>query len=196
MPSDDLNEKKELAFYTVSVTAWYNTSLEHSKSLLTLSAGGIGLLITLIKMQATLSSGMLVMYIIALLAFLVCLASILYIFRQNKAYIKKVIHSNSNQERDAVLAILDDIAIWSFIIAAFFSVFIGIFPVINSYLDKVNQMSNEQNRQTSSNSTYIRESFNGASALRPQPAPANPTTTQSSNTSNGTPQPTAPNQQK
>jgi hypothetical protein len=46
MATDDNDDikKKEIAFYTAGVTAWYNTSLEHDKSLFTLSAGGIGLL--------------------------------------------------------------------------------------------------------------------------------------------------------
>lgn len=41
-------QEKDIQFYAASVTAWFNTRLEHDKSLLALSAGGIGLLVTLL----------------------------------------------------------------------------------------------------------------------------------------------------
>ncbi len=73
MAAEDINEKKEVAFYTAGVTAWYNTSLEHDKSLFTLSAGGIGLLITLIRTVGVPSAETLILYIAAMISFLICL---------------------------------------------------------------------------------------------------------------------------
>lgn len=43
----EFREKKELEFYKAGISAWYTTAFERDKSLLTLSAGGIGLLMTL-----------------------------------------------------------------------------------------------------------------------------------------------------
>ena len=48
MAQNEIDEQKKIEFYAASVAAWYESSLEHDKSLLTLSAGGIGLLITLL----------------------------------------------------------------------------------------------------------------------------------------------------
>ena len=42
---DETTRLKEVEFYAANVGAWLNTSLEHDKSILTLSAGGIGLLV-------------------------------------------------------------------------------------------------------------------------------------------------------
>ena len=41
-------QKKQIEYYASCVNAWFNTKLERDRSLLTLSAGGIGLLITLL----------------------------------------------------------------------------------------------------------------------------------------------------
>ena len=44
---DTLYNEKSVAYYTESVAAWYQTKLERDKSILTISAGAIGLMITL-----------------------------------------------------------------------------------------------------------------------------------------------------
>lgn len=44
--SDEIEDQKRVEFYSAGLAAWYATRLEHDKSLLTLSAGGIGLLMT------------------------------------------------------------------------------------------------------------------------------------------------------
>lgn len=49
MEPDELKQQKELALYTAQVDAWVTTSFERDKSLLTLSAGGIGLLLTILR---------------------------------------------------------------------------------------------------------------------------------------------------
>ena len=48
MSPEHLKQQKEVEFYATSVTAWYNTALERDRGLFTLSAGGIGLLLTLL----------------------------------------------------------------------------------------------------------------------------------------------------
>jgi len=39
---DEEGIRKKLAYYSAAATAWFNTRLEHDKSLLTLSPAGIG----------------------------------------------------------------------------------------------------------------------------------------------------------
>jgi hypothetical protein len=49
-PEENKEEErlKKVEYYAATVNAWYNSTLEHDKSLLTLSAGGIGILITIL----------------------------------------------------------------------------------------------------------------------------------------------------
>lgn len=48
MTPQEIEDLKTVEYYSAAVTAWFNTALEHDKSILTLAAGGIGLLITLL----------------------------------------------------------------------------------------------------------------------------------------------------
>src|ERR1700733_4671800 len=45
---EEEHQKHELAHYAATVTAWFNTKMEHDKSLLTLSTAAVGVLITLV----------------------------------------------------------------------------------------------------------------------------------------------------
>ena len=85
--SDEVDDQKRVEFYSAGLTAWYNTRLEHDKSLLTLSAGGIGLLMTLMTTVGVSSAESLVLYICALVAFSVLIG------------ISAAIHSYSKEEK-------------------------------------------------------------------------------------------------
>jgi len=71
--SDGIDHQKHVEFYSAGLTAWYTTRLEHDKGLLTLSAGGIGLLMTLMTTVGVSSAESLVLHVSALVTFLVCL---------------------------------------------------------------------------------------------------------------------------
>ncbi|UOA09740.1 hypothetical protein [Methylobacter sp. S3L5C] len=190
MAAEDINEKKEIAFYGAGVAAWYNTSLEHDKSLFTLSAGGIGLLMTLIRTVGVQSAETLILYIAAMISFLICLVSVLVIFKKNRSHIEQVFQGK--QEADHSLTVLDNVSILSFGIAVLFSAVIGISSAISSYTTKVTYMANENNKEESKSVSYstfdsvngisnlapsnlLKKSFNGIGALQPQPI-ANQTT--------------------
>jgi hypothetical protein len=83
--SDEQREKRELAHYAATVTAWFNTRMEHDKSLLTLSTAAIGVLIALASKITLNSLALLILYIAALLSFILSLAAVLWIYRQNGA---------------------------------------------------------------------------------------------------------------
>ncbi|MFT0635166.1 hypothetical protein ACMFY5_24075, partial [Pseudomonas sihuiensis] len=69
----EINQMKEVEFYSANLNAWFNTRFEHDKSLLTLSAGGVGLLITLISTVGVRSIETLILYIFSLFCFILCL---------------------------------------------------------------------------------------------------------------------------
>lgn len=121
----------------------------------------------------------------------------LVIFKKNRSHIEKVFQGE--QESDHSLAILDNVAIWSFGIAVLFAAVIGISSAISSYTTKVTQMANENNKQVSNRISVcdsvngisnlapsnLRKSFNGVAALQPKPVEnqtAQPTNTASPQT--------------
>lgn len=164
MTPEEIAHQKEVEYYASSVNAWFNTSLEHDKSILTLAAGGIGLLITLLTTIGLSSAEALVLYIGAITSFLVALISVLVVFRHNRTYIEQVL-TGKVVGNDPVLAKADSIALWAFGVGVVFTAVIGIATAIHSYTSKEKTMSNEPTKSTQS--VPLRESFNGAPNLQP-----------------------------
>lgn len=192
MTPDEIDDQKKIEFYAASVSAWYESSLEHDKSLLTLSAGGIGLLITLLTTVGLGTAEALVLYVGAIISFVISLVSVLFVFRGNKKHIEDIL-SGKNQGTDPVLSKLDGTAIWSFGIGVVFTAVIGISAAIHSFTSKENTMANETTKTTQAvplhesfngaanlqSGTDLGQSFNGAGNLQPQQTtqPATPSTT-------------------
>jgi hypothetical protein len=197
MTAEEIAHQKEVEYYASSVNAWFNTSLEHDKSILTLAAGGIGLLITLLTTIGLSSAEALVLYVGAITSFLVALISVLVVFRHNRTYIEQVFAGKATGN-DPVLAKADSIALWAFGVGVVFTAVIGISTAIHSYTSKEKAMSSEptkstpafQLRESFNGAEILQKSFTGASNLQPQPiasaaahvastpAPATPSTSQ------------------
>lgn len=90
------DSQKRIEYHAASYNAWFNTSLEHDKSLLALSAGGIGLLLTLLTTIGLSSAEALVLYVSAIMCFVVALVAILVVFRRNRTYIENIRVSGLN----------------------------------------------------------------------------------------------------
>ena len=125
------DDQKFVEFYAANVTAWLNTKFEHDKSLLTLSAGGIGLLITLLTTTGVKSIESLVLYIVALVAFISCLGTLLWIFRRNARHLEGVIQGSETS--DSLLVVLDTVALASFLLGVLLSAIIGVSTAVHSY---------------------------------------------------------------
>lgn len=198
MTQDEIDDQKKIEFYAASVSAWYESSLEHDKSLLTLSAGGIGLLITLLTTVGLGTAEALVLYVGAISSFVVSLVSVLRVFRGNQKHIEDVL-SGKNPSTDPALSRLDVTAIWSFGLGVVFTAVIGISAAIHSLTTKEKIMTNETQKTTTT--VPLRESFNGAANLQSgsdlgksfngagnlQPQPAAQTTVPASTTAPSTP---------
>jgi hypothetical protein len=160
----ELAKLKEVEYYSASVTAWFNTMLEHDKSLLAISAAGIGLLTTLMSAFGISSVELLLLYIFALISFLVCLISVLLIFKRNNVHIQQVL--SGNEQNSNVLSALDNTALLSFGLAVLFSVIIGITTAIKSYSTKEKSMSNDDVKKPSP-TAFVGDSVNGFAGLNP-----------------------------
>lgn len=191
MTPEEMDQQKEVEYYASSVNAWFNTSLEHDKSVLTLAAGGIGLLITLLTTVGLSSAEALVLYIAAIASFLVALVSVLVVFRRNRTYIEHVLAGTSDGN-DPMLAKADSVALWAFGLGVTFTAVIGIATAINSYASKEKTMANEPSKPSQptpgpeslksiskgqpgiamdsyNGAMNLKKSFNGAANLQPKP---------------------------
>lgn len=158
---NDLNDSKQVEFFSQGVAAWFNSALEHDKSLLSLSVAGIGFLISIMQVSVD-SVFTLVIYVSAIFSFLVCIVSILMIFKRNKKHILDVFSGETDD--DSILNILDSTASFSFLTAMLLSAILGIFSAITTYIDRGNKMANDStNKITQPVATF--DSVNGFSKL-------------------------------
>ncbi len=141
-----LSDAKDVEFHSQNLAAWFNTALERDKSLLTLSVAGIGVLVSMTQIAVD-SVGSLLLYAGALLAFMVCLFSVLIIFQQNKTHIQAVL--NGQNADDPLLGFLDSIAIFSFLMAMLLCVMLGICLAVTAYSDKESKMTKEKAKDAS-----------------------------------------------
>jgi hypothetical protein len=190
MTPEEIDHQKSVEYYAASVNAWFNTALEHDKSLLTLAAGGIGLLITLLTTVGITSAAFVLLYISAIASFLVTVIAVLVVFRRNRTYIEKLLTGGA-VVNDPVLSKADATALWAFGLGVLFSTIIGIVSAINSYTTQEKSMTNESTKSSQSvplngasnlqPGTDFTKSFNGAGNLAPQAS------TNTSNTTASTP---------
>ena len=177
-PTDtpEVIQQKNIEMYSASVAAWFNSSLEYDKSLLTLSTAGVGLLITLLTTAKEISTLSLTLYTSALCSFLVCIFCVLSILSRNKNRIEKHI-SDPNCKSDPLLRKLDYLAFCAFALGALFSVSIGITSATSLPPTEKKDMGNK----TPPNSVpgIGMDSFDNMANLKPQvaqkpaaPAPA------------------------
>jgi hypothetical protein len=189
--SDDQREKRELAHYTATVTAWFNTRMEHDKSLLTLSTAAIGVLIAFASKVTLRSLASLILYIAALASFILCLAIVLWIYRQNSKHLENLVHSDAAHDR--LLSFLDPAAIWTFGAGIMFASILGLTIAVGSFKSQEPEMSVNDKGKTrivvgdsfnkaittrpAGSVDTFQKSLNGAAKMRPEAAPAQQQTT-------------------
>ena len=152
-------DPKELEFYAASVEAWYSTRFERDKSLLTLAGGGIGLLITLLSTVGIRSRESLILYLLALVAFTVCLGAVLWIFHRNSDHIEEII-VDGKTTKDRWLTLLDRVAVLTFLFAVVLASIIGISAALHSFETQEKSMSTQDKK------IIANDSVNGVARLR------------------------------
>jgi hypothetical protein len=153
-------EEKEAAWYAAALDAWYGTRLEHDKSLLTLSAGGIGLLITLESAVGIPSLPALIFASLAILAFIACLVAVLLIFKGNSDHLEDVV--NASKEHSSRLAFLDRLAIYTFIVGVILSCFVGFAGAVHSVEIRAINMTEKK-----TDVFFAADSVNGVHKMKP-----------------------------
>lgn len=160
-------EGKNIAYYSVLLQAWIGTRMERDKTLVTLSAAGIGLLVTLLTAVGVKHSWELVLYAGAVLGFLVAIWSSLVIYQLNSQHIEQAIRGSS--ERDPRLEKYDKTSLRAFIASATLTLGIGLTSAVNHLLKEGNTtMANEKKGQIQQPHTVpLRESVDGLGKLAP-----------------------------
>ncbi|MBF0283927.1 MAG: hypothetical protein HQL51_05660 [Magnetococcales bacterium] len=123
---DESRKLKDVEYYSAMVTAWFNTKLEHDKSLITLSTGGLGFIIAISSKILNSHPLFLAAYIVAIVSFLVCIASLLLIFKGNAKAIEGQIARSDPSQYIGKLKFLDKVASISFFVGVFLSSVLGI----------------------------------------------------------------------
>ncbi|MCQ4297911.1 hypothetical protein NAU58_20250 [Pseudomonas stutzeri] len=182
----DINQMKEVEFYAANLNAWFNTRFEHDKSLLALSAGAVGLLITLISTVGVKSVETLILYILSLACFVVCLGALLWIFRRNAKHLEDVVRETAID--DQLLNTLDRVAVSSFMFGVVLSSIIGISTAINSYIDEASEMTDKTKNQ---GTVFVKDSVSGITSMRPNNEPATSSVSGITNMKPAAPQPSA-----
>jgi hypothetical protein len=198
MTPEEEAQAKRIEFFSQGVAAWFNTALERDKSLLTLSIAGLGVLLALMP-TAVNSITALILYYLSAFALLICVFSVLLVFQRNKKHIADVF--NGTTSPDPWLTMLDNVAVWSFILGVLFCAIIGISSATSTYFEKEKIMATEKNSTVNtSRGTIIQESFSQMADLQKsfnglaQLQPAQPTTAQPVQNSTSQPQPSTPSQ--
>ena len=168
MPTRETNnpvQTKDDLFYAAVVSGWLTTKLERDKGILTLAAGGIGLVVTLMTTVGPASCSMLWLYGLSVACFLASLITVVVVFDRNGDHLAAV--ANGKNEEEPKLILLDAISFWAFIAGACFLALLGLITGINK-LDKQMEDVMATNSQNSTTSQIENKSVNGVAALRPQ----------------------------
>ena len=161
-------EGKNIAHYSVLLNAWIETRMERDKTLVTLSAAAIGLLVTILTTVGVKHLWEIPLFAVAVVSFLVTIWSSLIIYQLNSKHLEDAIRGSS--ERDPRLEKYDKRSIRAFIVGAIAALLIGIssasYQLINP---EANAMSDQQSSKNTGKPTTLRESVNGVTNLNPNP---------------------------
>jgi len=120
---DTTEELKKSAYYTAIYDAYMTTTMEADKSILAVSAGGVGLLVTLLALYQVKTTGDIAVYMIALGFFVVSIVSSLFIFKRNHIVLMKILMGGA--QKDTILTILDYLNISCCILGILTTIYIG-----------------------------------------------------------------------
>jgi hypothetical protein len=157
-------EGKNIAHYSVLLEAWIQTKMERDKTLVTLSAAAIGLLITVLTTVGVQSIFEIVLFIISIVAFITTIWSALVIYQLNSKHLEDALKGSS--ESDPNLEKYDKLSIRAFISGTVFALLVGTISAYNKITLEEEKMGNQE--QNTSKTVMINDSINGIAGLNPQ----------------------------
>ena len=173
-------EGKNVQYYSVLLTAWINTKMEHDKTLITLSAAAIGLLITILTTKTVIQTWLVWIYIFAFVGYLITIYAALIIYQRNSLHIEKELKGQSG--KDPHLERLDKLCLYSFSLATLAFILIGVFTATLKIKEEKTKMAEDKNQHEIAGN----RSLNGISNVRPEnnQSPGSANSNQSNNNNN------------
>ena len=161
-------EGKNIAFYSVMLGAWIQSRMERDKTLVTLSAAAIGLLVTILTTVGIKIVWEIPLYIIAVTSFSITIWTSLVIYQLNSKHLEEALRGSS--EKDPSLEKYDKRSIKSFIFGSIAALAIGILSA--SYQLNKPEENSMSDKDESSKSTVkpvrVLESVDGVKNLNPK----------------------------
>lgn len=165
-----MSDDKELAWYSAAIEAWLNTRFEFDKSILTLSSAAIGLLVTFVPDGAK-TIEFVVVYVLALVCFLVSIFGVLAILKRNADALHAMI--TKNQQRDVLLGALDWIVAITFVFGVVLTSFLGFSMTANKLRENSAMIHDSKNTGAPHQDKQISVDKFG-DMKPPTPSPASP----------------------
>lgn len=182
MENEKVTDDKEVIFYSALINAWINTRMERDKTLLILSSGGVGILITLFSTIGTINYITILIYFLAILSFIVSILSLVIIFQKNSAHIEESI--NGKRDVAPILDFLDKLSFFSFLIGAILATSVSIYSAFHIYNNKGDYGMGNSKSKASVAEKGSTKSLSGIGNLAPQ-KPSNSTNNSNSTSQSG-----------
>ena len=176
-------EGKNIEHYSVLLQAWIQTKMESDKTLVTLSAAGIGLLVTILTTAGVRRIWEVLLYLGSFAGFLTTIWTSLTIYQLNSKHIETELKQSTGQ--DLKLEKYDKRSKRAFIFGAICACLIGVVAATNEVSSKMG-VNLAENKETTSQVIRDIKSLDGLSKLRPestQSETSNSQTQQSGNSS-------------
>ena len=158
-------EGKNIAHYSVLLSAWIQTKMERDKTLVTLSSGAIGLLITILTTAGVENCWMIFLFIISIFAFITTIWSSLEIYQLNSKHLEDALRGSS--ETSTELEKYDKLSVRAFVIGTIAAMLIGAFSAYINLTKKENKNMANQDKNTSK-VIAVNDSFKGIGQFNPE----------------------------
>jgi hypothetical protein len=157
-------EGKNIEYYSIMLSAWINTKMERDKTLVTLAAAAIGLLITILTTVGTNNIIEMILFAISICLFLTTIWSSLTIYQLNSKHIEDSLRGSS--QSNSKLEKYDKLSIGTFISGALIALMIGILSAYNNLEKKEDQNMSTKNNVTPM--SICNDSLEGLNKLHPE----------------------------
>lgn len=180
---EDIENSKYVEFYSQSYASFYNTTIEKDKSILTVSAGGIGFLITFMNIAKNIEFYEYIIFLFAALSFIIAIFTVIHIFGKNADYIISLTNDEEDTaSKEGKLVCLDKIAIITFSLGIVLSLILGITSSYKNLNQETVMATKKETTQTTTaydsvaGAGMLKKSFTGAANLKPKTSSQTTTT--------------------
>lgn len=176
--SIDVFAQKEVAFYAAATDAWTTTRMEFDKTLVTLSAGGLGLFLTLLTTIGVRSALEATFYVLGTVGFSVAIVFGLLVFQRNAAFLEQIVNETATEKGDPKLRFYDKTLKIAFGCGAIFALLAGGSAAIDRYRESIvpkhsnepmneNKKTNRGEKTPPTTTDPLRKSLDGMQNVKP-----------------------------